>query len=100
VALFLLVQPAVRDADADYRLLGSGETAVAGNVIVMFAPDTTDRELRATLEQVGGKIVDGPTASGAYMIRVASAERPAALARLRAASPVVLAEPVDATGTP
>ena len=99
-ALFLAVQVPVRDTGADYRLLGSGETGVPGNVIVMFAPDATERELRATLEQVGGRIVDGPSASGAYMIRVAPAERPAALERLRAASPVVLAEPVDAAGTP
>jgi len=100
VALFLVVQPAVRDTGADYRLLGSGERGSAANVIVMFAPDATDRELRATLEQVGGRIVDGPTASGAYMVRVVPQERAVALARLRGADPVVLAEPVDAAGTP
>ena len=99
-ALFLALQPAARDSDADYRLLSSGEQAVAGNMIVMFEPDATDRELRATLAQVGGRIVDGPTAAGAYMVRVTATERPAALARLRAAGPVVLAEPVDAAGTP
>src|SRR6478735_3058153 len=44
VALFLVVQPAVRDTGADYRLLGSGATGSAANVIVMFEPDATDRD--------------------------------------------------------
>jgi hypothetical protein len=100
VVLFFTLQPIERDPGADYRLLGSRDRDVAGNVIVMFAPDTTDRELRAALGQVDGRIVDGPTASGAYIVRVVPAERPAALARLRGAEPVVLAEPVDAPGVP
>jgi hypothetical protein len=100
VVLFFTLQPIERDPGADYRLLGSRGRDVAGNVIVMFAPDTTDRELRAALGQVDGRIVDGPTASGAYIVRVVPAERPAALARLRGAEPVVLAEPVDAPGVP
>lgn len=100
VALFLLLPTSRATLDADYRLLGSQETAAAGNVIVMFAPDTTDSELRAALGQVGGRIVDGPTASGAYIVRVASAERPAAIERLRSAAAVILAEPIDEPGRP
>lgn len=98
-ALFLALPPAGRQADPDYRLLGSNDP-VAGNVIVMFAPDAAEREVRLALEQAGGRIVDGPTASGAYIVRVGPAERPAALERLRSAGPVVLAEPIDQAGTP
>jgi hypothetical protein len=99
VALFLALPPAERGADDSYQLLGSGDAA-SGNVIVMFVPDATERDMRAALEQAGGRIVDGPTPSGAYIVRVGPAERPAALERLRRASPVVLAEPVDPAGVP
>lgn len=98
-ALFLALPQSGRDVDPDYRLLGSNDP-VAGNVIVMFAPDATERDLRAAIEQAGGRIVDGPTASGAYIVRVGPAERPAALERLRSAGAVVLAEPIDAAGAP
>ena len=99
VALFLALPPSAGRADDQYGLLGSSDPA-AGNVIVMFAPDATERDLRAALEQAGGRIVDGPTASGAYVVQVGSAERPAALRRLRGADAVVLAEPIDTAGTP
>lgn len=99
VTLFLALPPSGQTADDGYRLLGSDDP-VAGNVIVMFAPEATERELRAALEQVGGRIVDGPTASGAYVVRVGAAERPAALERLRSASPVILAEPIGQAGAP
>ncbi len=99
VAAFVMLPGAGRNAEPDYRLLGAADEAAPGNVIVMFAPDAAERDVRAALEQAGGRIVDGPTASGAYIVRVAPGERPAALERLRRAGPVVLAEPVDA-GTP
>ena len=95
VALFLLFTPAGPGPDASYRLLGSDANEATGNVIVMFAPDATERQLRAALEQAGGRMVDGPTASGAYLVRVTPSGRPAALERLRGMEQVVLAEPVD-----
>jgi hypothetical protein len=100
VALFVLLPPAARGPDPAYRLLGSGDSAAAGNMIVMFAPETTERQLRSALEQAGGRLVDGPTASGAYIVRVAPEERPAALARLQTLDEVVLAQPIDAGAAP
>jgi anti-sigma factor RsiW len=98
VAAVLLVAPAERDGE--YRLLGSNAPAAQGNAIVLFSPDTTERDLRAALEQAGARLVDGPTASGAYIVQVPGQERAAALAGLRALPQVVLAEPVDAPGEP
>ena len=100
VALFFMWPQANRETASTYRLLGAEEARPTGNVIVLFAPDATERELRAALEQAGGRLVDGPTASGAYIVQVAPEKRPAALARLRATSQVVLAEPVDAGAAP
>jgi anti-sigma factor RsiW len=85
---------------ATYRVLGSAPVAAAGNVVVVFRPTTTERDLRAALVGEAARIVDGPTASDAYVLQVAAATRGAALARLRANSHVLLAEPIDADGRP
>jgi hypothetical protein len=100
VALFLMVPQADRQAAPTYRLLGTEKPRATGNVIVLFAPDATERELRTALEDAGGRLVDGPTASGAYIVQVAPEKRPEALQRLRATSHVMLAEPVDAGAAP
>ncbi|HYD24030.1 MAG TPA: zf-HC2 domain-containing protein [Croceibacterium sp.] len=96
VALFVAMPSA---PERDYNLLGSEAAEEAGNAIVLFAPETTERELRAALNAVRARVVDGPTASGAYVVRV-SDNRAAALDRLRAVPQVVLAEPIDAGGAP
>ena len=98
VAVILLVAPAERGGD--YRLLGSDAVAPRGNAIVLFSPDTAERDLREALEQAGARLVDGPTASGAYIVQVPERERAAALEGLRALPQVMLAEPVDAPHAP
>lgn len=98
VTLVVVVTPNQRDDE--YRLLGSDDAAGQGNAIVLFAPDTAERELRGALERAGARLVDGPTASGAYIVQVPEQHRAAALAALRASPRVVLAEPVDAAGGP
>jgi anti-sigma factor RsiW len=81
-----------------YKLLGAPAEAASGNVILLFSPGTTERQLRETLEAAQGRIVDGPTASGAYVIHVPDAERAGALERLRAVPHVALAEPISGDG--
>jgi len=81
--------------DENYHLLASDAGARHGNAIVLFAPETPERDLRAALQQAGAKLVDGPTASGAYVIELATSDRTAALEHLRASRHVVLAEPID-----
>lgn len=97
VAMFSLRQPA---PGADYHALGSPEISQPGNLVVLFRPETSERDLRATLERAQARIVSGPMASGAWMLRVDAARRDAAVAALRASPRIVLAEPVDASGTP
>ena len=98
VALVLYVAPSQQDGE--YRLLGSEASGQPGNAIVLFAPDTAERDLRAALEQAGARLVDGPTASGAYIVRLPDNRRAEALEGLRARPQVVLAEPIDAAGGP
>ena len=98
VTVVLLIAPA--EQDGEYRLLGSDTAEPQGNAIVLFSPDTAERDLRAALEQAGARLVDGPTASGAYIVQVPAARRTEALEGLRGLPQVILAEPVDAVGGP
>jgi len=92
----LLLRPAEEPA---YRVLGSG-TAASGNVVVMFQPNTSERELRRILQAQNARVVDGPTVTDAYLLSVPAASRDQALQALRAEAAVKLAEPMDGGGTP
>ncbi|HEX7850219.1 MAG TPA: hypothetical protein VF485_10865, partial [Sphingomonas sp.] len=87
-------------AGETYRALGSAPTAQPGNALVMFKPDARDVDLRAALIRAGARVVDGPTASGAYVVRIAPESRGQAIAGLRAAPEVALAEPIDPGSQP
>jgi hypothetical protein len=78
-----------------YRTLGSAQAPAVANVAVMFRPETTVQDLRHVLNAVDGRLVDGPTASGAYLLHVPGKGRAAALAHLRLQTEVALAEPID-----
>ena len=81
---------------ADFRTLGAPSTsATPGNLLIMFRPDISEEELRFTLDRAGARLVDGPTAAGAYVLRVDPARRDAALADLRTRRGVTLAQPID-----
>lgn len=69
--------------------------AAAGNVMVLFKPETPERELRRVLQAHGAHIVDGPTVTDAYVLYLPPAGRDAALAALRLEPAVALAEPLD-----
>ncbi len=78
-----------------YHALGTASTGDAGNIILLFGPDTTQRAMRGALERANAHLVGGPTATGAYIVTVPGTKRPDALRQLRATSGVVLAEPID-----
>jgi hypothetical protein len=78
-----------------YHALGSAPRIAPGNMVVIFRPDTMERDLRGAMVASGAELVGGPTASDAYVLRVAGAQRDGALARLRANAHVMLAEPID-----
>lgn len=85
--------------DADYRALG-GMPRADGNAVVMFRPETTERDMRRILQASGARVVDGPTVTDAYVIALPPARAHAALARMRAERAVTLAQPLAAGAQP
>ena len=83
-----------------YRTLGSAPAAASGNLVVIFKPDAPEHALRAILTRNGARIVDGPTATDAYVLHVPGDRRAAAVARLKADRDVSLAEPIDGDSRP
>ena len=78
-----------------YHALGAAPTSLAGNVVVVFRPDATERQMRETLRASRARLVNGPTPADAYVLHVAPAQRQAALATLRQRGDIVLAQPID-----
>jgi hypothetical protein len=83
-----------------YHVLGATHSVTPGNMVVIFRPETPERAIRAELTAANARIVDGPTAADAYVLTVPTAQRPDALAKLRAQPNIVLAEPVDPGAAP
>ncbi len=83
-----------------YHALGAPQAVTPGNMVVIFRPETTERDVRAELKAVNARIVDGPTGADAYVLQTPPAGRPEALAKLRAEANIVLAEPVDPGAAP
>lgn len=93
----LLLRP---DSDpAPYRVLGSA-ISNGGNLVVVFQPNTSERDLRRVLQAQGARVVDGPTVTDAYLLTVPAANRDRALQAMRADPAVKLAEPLDAGSSP
>lgn len=94
--LSLLLARPWNDA-AGYRAMGGpggGSTAGAADAVVVFRPDTPEREIRRILQASGARVVDGPTVTDAYVLALPPSRAAAALARMRAESAVTLAQPL------
>jgi anti-sigma factor RsiW len=89
--LFAALQP----REAPYRALGAAATPAHANAVVRFRPEATDLAVRQALQGSGARVVDGPTVSGAYLLRLPAVERDNALKRLRGDSAVLLAESLE-----
>lgn len=81
---------------APYHALGSAPAAIGGNAIIVFRPDARESDISRLLKGSDARLVDGPTAANAYVLRVPDARRALVLDHLRADASVVLAEPLDA----
>lgn len=95
--LFVDVAPEHR-IEPQYRALGAAPIVQPANVIVQFEPATRVRDMRGALASVDARLVDGPTETGAYLLRVDQAKRDLALKRLRDDQAIALAEPIDSPG--
>ena len=89
----------------DYRGLGDAAPATrpdaaTAQIVVRFRADATERDIRAALTASGARVVNGPTATEAYVLAVPAARLQAAVAQLRAHAAVTLAESLEARTPP
>jgi len=87
------------DGRAAYHTLGESGSAT-GNFVVVFKPSTTEQDLRRILETSGARITDGPTATGAYLLKVSNTRLTSTLSTLHSEPAVVLAESLDSGRSP
>lgn len=101
-ALALVVVAAVRQPPAQpvYQALGAPGIEQPGNLVVLFRPEIAERDMRKLLDDSQARVVQGPLASGAWVLRVEDARRAAVVATLRASPRILLAEPVDQAPRP
>jgi anti-sigma factor RsiW len=100
VALLAVAALAVRPATDvhTYHALSAAAPAPAGNLVVIFRPDTSARTISTTLRELDARVVDGPTAADAWLLRAPADRRASVLAELQRRSDVVMAAPVDSAG--
>jgi len=95
----LHVRPATSPAPpAVYTVLSDPAQAPQASVglRLMFAPQTSEREIRGLLLGIRGQITAGPSPLGVYTVEIPAGSDPmnVILARLRSESQVMFAEPV------
>ena len=69
----------------EYHALSAPAEAVA-TAVVRFRPDATEAQIRQGLKDSGARLVDGPTVSDAYVVRLPREHYAAALDKLRKAA--------------
>ena len=84
------------DSMPTYQTLGTeSRSAASGHAVaVVFDPATSEAEIRRIVASVGGRIVDGPTATHAFVLELPAAQSEQALRSLRAEALVRLAAPM------
>lgn len=98
--ILVMALPYRQPANQTYVALGSPPTSRAGNAVVMFTPGATEQELRTLLRGAGARLVNGPTASGAYVVEIAPNSLETALAGLNKSPSIALAQPIDIGKSP
>ena len=84
---------------ATYHTLGA-PSSNASLLVVTFDPHISEARLRQLLRAGDARIVDGPTAAGAYLLRVPGARIDAARRVLHDSPEVTMVESLEADGQP
>jgi len=79
----------------DYHALSAAPTDAGGTAVVRFSPDATEAQIRQGLKDSGARLVDGPTVSDAYVVRLPREHYAAALDKLRKEPGVALVEALE-----
>jgi anti-sigma factor RsiW len=88
----VVLRPSPAPQSPTYHTLSAAPPA--GDLVVIFRPDTTEAAMRGILRQSSASLVGGPTEADAYVLRAPRARLDRITASLRARHEVVLAEPV------
>ncbi len=83
-----------------FHTLSSPAATTAGDFVVIFTPETTEQGIRTILRANRARIVDGPSAPGAYVLATPADERDLLLSRLRNNPHIVLIEPLGRPAAP
>jgi hypothetical protein len=96
VALVAAIGVTLRPAPAvgEYHALAA-PVETGGTAVVRFRPDATEAQIRHGLKDSGARLVDGPTVSDAYVVRVSREHYAAALDKLRKEPGVALVEALE-----
>lgn len=92
VALGVTLRPQALVGDY-HALAAPAETGATA--VVRFRPDATEAQIRQSLKDSGARLVDGPTVSDAYVVRLPREHYAAALDKLRKAPGVALVEALE-----
>jgi len=77
--------------DNSYRVLGSGERS-SGNIVVVFKPETTVKDIQRIMSMNDARIIDGPTVTNAYLLNVDEARLTQSIKELRSEAGIELVE--------
>jgi anti-sigma factor RsiW len=97
VAIGVTLRPS--PATGDYHALAAPVEAGA-TAVVRFRPDATEAQIRHSLKDSGARLVDGPTVSDAYVVRLPREHYAAALDKLRKEPGVALVEALESATSP
>ena len=81
-------------AAGDYHAL-SAPAEIGATAVIRFHPDATEAQIRHGLKDSGARLVDGPTVSDAYVVRLPREHYAAALDKLRKEPGVALVEALE-----
>lgn len=73
----------------------SAPAEAAATAVVRFRPEATEAQIRHSLKDSGARLVDGPTVSDAYVLRLPREHYAAALDKLRKQPGVALVEALE-----
>lgn len=94
IVVTLRPQPVVLTPAGEYHALAAPAEAGA-TAVVRFKPDATEAQIRHSLKDSGARLVDGPTVSDAYVVRLPREHYAAALDKLRKEPGVALVEALE-----
>lgn len=89
-----LMQP---EPEVKYQVLGNGVT-LESNVVVVFKPEANQASVTRLLQKYEARIVDGPTVTNAYLLRVPEDQVPAAIREFRQDATIEQADSLQAGG--